>query len=155
MWEPILHEICLSLNKNVTFSLKQQEFEERAYFASRWITTEVASAKQDDVKAGFMRLYQYCKGQNEGSRSKELVFLRCNIIRDSCSKSILYLNCLLGCFRRKCHHKDVACNNHHNRGRVGGRRCVGVFLHSPRHRPSKATWHNNQGGKHTCSNGLC
>ncbi|XP_046886260.1 heme-binding protein soul2 [Hypomesus transpacificus] len=52
-----------------TLVQKIKEFEERAYFASRWITTEVASAKQDDVKAGFMRLYQYCKGQNEGSAS--------------------------------------------------------------------------------------
>ncbi|XP_071772427.1 heme-binding protein soul2 [Centroberyx gerrardi] len=42
-----------------------QDTEERAYTASRWITTKVPSAETEDVKAGNYKLYNYFKGDNE------------------------------------------------------------------------------------------
>lgn len=46
---------------------KTKDFEERTYSASRWITTGIASATEEDLKVGFTSLYQYCTGQNNGS----------------------------------------------------------------------------------------
>lgn len=50
-----------------TLVQKTKDFEERAYSASRWITIGIASTNEDDLKAGFTSLYQYCTGQNKGS----------------------------------------------------------------------------------------
>uniref|UniRef100_A0A667XR13 Heme-binding protein soul2 n=1 Tax=Myripristis murdjan TaxID=586833 RepID=A0A667XR13_9TELE len=42
-----------------------QDFEERVYSATRWITAKVPSAEAGAVKAGMYKLYNYGKGENE------------------------------------------------------------------------------------------
>ncbi|XP_071386987.1 uncharacterized protein [Centroberyx affinis] len=56
-----------------------QDTEERAYTASRWITTKVPSAETEDVKAGNYKLYNYCKGDNEEAATRSCRFSLYNI----------------------------------------------------------------------------
>ncbi|XP_053171493.1 heme-binding protein 2-like [Scomber japonicus] len=42
-----------------------QDFEERLYVATEWITTKVESSKSSDLMAAFSRLKNYCQKQNE------------------------------------------------------------------------------------------
>lgn len=44
--------------------MPEQNFEERLYNSSRWITTQVASTGFWDVSAGFMKLYNLMQGGN-------------------------------------------------------------------------------------------
>ncbi len=43
-------------------------FEERNYEVSHWITTDVASASESDLKDGFWKLYYFNHGQNNKSK---------------------------------------------------------------------------------------
>ncbi|XP_056148326.1 heme-binding protein soul2 [Lampris incognitus] len=45
---------------------RNQDYEERRYLASRWISTKVPSTDRADLTSGFYRLKDYCNGKNEG-----------------------------------------------------------------------------------------
>ncbi|XP_016323152.1 heme-binding protein 2-like [Sinocyclocheilus anshuiensis] len=49
-------------------------FEERNYEVSHWITTDVASTSNSDLKDGFWKLYYFNQGQN--SENKEIAMTR-------------------------------------------------------------------------------
>ncbi|KAI4899649.1 hypothetical protein NFI96_011461 [Prochilodus magdalenae] len=46
-----------------------ENFEERLYSSTRWITTNIASASEQDVGAGLWKLYQYTQSQNNEGRT--------------------------------------------------------------------------------------
>ncbi|XP_072533083.1 heme-binding protein soul2 [Salminus brasiliensis] len=43
-------------------------FEERLYKSSRWITKDIASAQKGDVTDGFWKLYNFLQGENDEKR---------------------------------------------------------------------------------------
>ncbi|XP_060782038.1 heme-binding protein soul2 [Neoarius graeffei] len=45
-----------------------ESFEERSYAASRWITTDVESTKEDSIRGGIWKLYEFMQGENEEGR---------------------------------------------------------------------------------------
>ncbi|ROL49573.1 Heme-binding protein 2 [Anabarilius grahami] len=57
-----------------TLVQENQGFEERNYDMSYWITTDVASTSQSDIKEGFWKLYYFNQGQN--SANKEIAMTR-------------------------------------------------------------------------------
>ncbi|XP_030628297.1 heme-binding protein soul2 [Chanos chanos] len=47
-------------------------FEERLYSASRWITIDVQSTKEEDLRAGFWKLYYFTQGENKDNTMVDL-----------------------------------------------------------------------------------
>jgi len=52
-----------------------QDFEERLYVASDWITTRLDSKETVDILAANKRLKDYCQRQKEAGRSRSELFI--------------------------------------------------------------------------------
>ncbi|KAJ8014121.1 hypothetical protein DPEC_G00036970 [Dallia pectoralis] len=48
-----------------TVVFQNDDFEERAYNASRWMTIDIASDSESDLKSGFTSLWHYTQGDNQ------------------------------------------------------------------------------------------
>lgn len=48
--------------------INKKGFEERSYDVSYWISTDIASTSQSDIKDGFWKLYYFNQGQNSESK---------------------------------------------------------------------------------------